>query len=148
MVSSQPPFPRIGNCYGAGLGSVSWEKGGRYWSKLGLIIGGGYDLHYDWDNPRYTSDEVAAWNGPSCLFVIPTRRPPFMDGGNRPGFLDPSNFFAGRLFWRIGVHSEQTLDDCVRRLLASGYFASVQATIDPDVEQAEHAKPHKSLPKK
>ena len=38
------------------------------------------------------------------------------------------------------LYSEQTLDDWVRRLLASGYFASVQATIDPDVAQAEHAK--------
>jgi hypothetical protein len=50
---SQPPFPRIGNCYGAGLGSESWEKGGRYWSRLGLIIGGCYDLHYDWEHPRW-----------------------------------------------------------------------------------------------
>jgi hypothetical protein len=51
--SSQPTFPRIGNCYGARLGSESWEKGGRYWSKLGLIIGGCYDLHYDWEHARW-----------------------------------------------------------------------------------------------
>jgi len=43
-----PPFPRIGNCYHAGLGDKTWEQGSNYWSKLGLIIGGGYDLHYDW----------------------------------------------------------------------------------------------------
>jgi translocation and assembly module TamA len=36
--------------------------------------------------------------------------------------------------------AEQPLDDFVRRLLASGYFASVQAAIDPDPEQAAHAK--------
>lgn len=46
----EPPFPRIGNCYGAGLGYRSWEEGGAYWSKLGLIVGGCYDLHYDWDS--------------------------------------------------------------------------------------------------
>ena len=46
---SQPPFPRIGNTYAAQLASKSWEEGQAYWSKLGLIIGGGYDLHYDWD---------------------------------------------------------------------------------------------------
>ena len=49
-----PPYPRIANCYGAGLGWKSWNQGSSYWSKLGLFIGGGYDLHYDWDNPRWT----------------------------------------------------------------------------------------------
>ena len=44
-----PSFPRIGNCYHAGLGDKTWEQGSNYWSKLGLIIGGGYDLHYDWE---------------------------------------------------------------------------------------------------
>jgi len=38
------------------------------------------------------------------------------------------------------LYSEQAMDDYVRRLLASGYFASVQASIDTDVAQAEHAK--------
>ena len=36
-----PPFPRIGNCYAAGLGSKTWEQGSNYWTKLSLIIGGG-----------------------------------------------------------------------------------------------------------
>ena len=48
-----PKFPRIGNCYGAGLGSKTWEQGSNYWARLGLIIGGGYDLHYDWEKPRW-----------------------------------------------------------------------------------------------
>jgi hypothetical protein len=51
---SAPPFPRIGNCYGAGLGYKTWEEGRPYWAKLGLIVGGCYDLHYDWENPRWT----------------------------------------------------------------------------------------------
>ncbi len=38
------------------------------------------------------------------------------------------------------LYGEQPLDDFVRRLLASGYFASVQAAIDPDPAQAAHAK--------
>jgi hypothetical protein len=45
-----PPFPRIGNCYGAGLGHKKWEEGRDYWSKLRLIAGGCLDLHYDWDS--------------------------------------------------------------------------------------------------
>ncbi len=48
-----PPFPRIGNCYAAGLGWKTWEQGSNYWSKLSLIIGGGYDVHYDWEKPRW-----------------------------------------------------------------------------------------------
>jgi hypothetical protein len=32
-----PSFPRIGTCYGGGLGYRSWEEGGAYWSKLRLI---------------------------------------------------------------------------------------------------------------
>jgi translocation and assembly module TamA len=41
---------------------------------------------------------------------------------------------------RGDLYSERTLDDYVRRLLASGYFASVQASIDPDPAQADEAK--------
>ncbi|MCC7325890.1 MAG: BamA/TamA family outer membrane protein [Burkholderiales bacterium] len=37
------------------------------------------------------------------------------------------------------LYGAQPLDDYVRRLLASGYFASVQASIDTDVAQADHA---------
>jgi len=48
-----PPFPRIANCYGSGLGWQTWEKGREYWSKVGLFIGGGYDIHYDWDDERW-----------------------------------------------------------------------------------------------
>jgi len=48
-----PPFPRIGTCYGAGLGWRSWEQGKDWWSKLDLIFGGCYDLHYDWEHPRW-----------------------------------------------------------------------------------------------
>jgi translocation and assembly module TamA len=37
------------------------------------------------------------------------------------------------------LFSEQSLDDYIRRLLASGYFASVQGSIDPDPAQADAA---------
>lgn len=50
---AEPPYPRIGNCYGAGLGYKTWDEGKHYWAKLGLIVGGCYDLHYDWENPRW-----------------------------------------------------------------------------------------------
>ena len=37
------------------------------------------------------------------------------------------------------LYGERPLDDFIRRLLASGYFASVQASIIPEPEHAEHA---------
>ncbi len=49
-----PPFPRIGTLYGTGLAWRSWEQGADWWSKLDLIVGGCYDLHYDWENPRWS----------------------------------------------------------------------------------------------
>ena len=48
-----PTFPRIGNCYGAGLNWRPWEQGSEYWSKVDLFCGGCYDLHYDWENARW-----------------------------------------------------------------------------------------------
>lgn len=48
-----PGYPRIGNCYGGGLSWRKWEDSWEYWSKVDLFIGGGYDLHYDWDAPRW-----------------------------------------------------------------------------------------------
>lgn len=53
LAQLNPPYPRIANCYGAGLGWQSWEKGAEYWTKLDLVIGGCYDLHYDWEDPRW-----------------------------------------------------------------------------------------------
>jgi hypothetical protein len=42
------------------------------------------------------------WNSESMLFLIPVRRPPWVNGGNRPGCLDPLCFFEGQAFFRIG----------------------------------------------
>lgn len=64
----------------------------------------------DWGEPRYGTDELAPWNGPTCLFQISTRRPPWVRGGNRPGWIDPFNWSVGRAFWKIGIHSEKRLE--------------------------------------
>ncbi|MCX7801246.1 MAG: hypothetical protein N2109_13005 [Fimbriimonadales bacterium] len=57
----------------------------------------------DWLDARYSPEEVRPWNGDGCLFLIPTRRPPFHRGGNRPGWLDPFVFREGDAFWKIGA---------------------------------------------
>lgn len=46
------------------------------------------------------------WNGPDCLFVLPRRRPPWVRGGNRPGWVDPFTHFDGPVALRVGLHSE------------------------------------------
>lgn len=48
-----PSFPRLANCYGAGLSWRDWDQGKDYWSNLDLVIGGCFDVHYDWDNERW-----------------------------------------------------------------------------------------------
>ncbi len=60
-----------------------------------------------------------------------------VQGLNRyaPGLVD--NF---RTFRAGDPYTERALDDYVRRLLASGYFASVQASIDPDPALADDAR--------
>lgn len=63
----------------------------------------------DWDEPRFSADDLGAWNGDICLFPILVRRPPWVRGGNRPGWLDPFNHFAGRVFWRVGAHTQEKL---------------------------------------
>lgn len=64
----------------------------------------------DWDQLRYAPEDLAPWNGPTCLFPILVRRPPWVRGGNRPGWRDPFNHFAGRVFWRIGAHAEEQVE--------------------------------------
>lgn len=59
----------------------------------------------DWGEARYSPEEMLTWNGETALFLLPTRRPPWVDGGNRPGWLDSLNHFAGQVFWKVGVHS-------------------------------------------
>lgn len=65
----------------------------------------------DWDQPRFTRDETAPWNGRDALFLIRQRRPPWWRGGNRPGWQDACNRFAGQNLFLIGAHSESGAQD-------------------------------------
>ncbi|HWD38362.1 MAG TPA: hypothetical protein VG944_05905 [Fimbriimonas sp.] len=64
----------------------------------------------DWGRPRFTEEECRVWNSGACLFLMPARNAPWIDGGNRPGFSDPLNFFAGPVFLRIGCHTEEPME--------------------------------------
>ncbi len=76
------------------------------WRDTPISSAGFFD---DWGAPRFTPDECAAWNGPSCLFLLPSRQPPWIAGGNRPGFVDPHCHFPGGILWRVGLHTENPL---------------------------------------
>ncbi|HVL37766.1 MAG TPA: hypothetical protein VM328_00115 [Fimbriimonadaceae bacterium] len=63
----------------------------------------------DWGRARFSASEVCSWNGPSVLYLIPTRRPTWVHGGNRPGFLDSFHHFTGAIYLRVGAHSDHDL---------------------------------------
>jgi hypothetical protein len=50
LLAQNTPYPRIVNLYGAGLAWKSIDVGLPYWKKLGMIVGGGSDWHYDYDS--------------------------------------------------------------------------------------------------
>jgi hypothetical protein len=60
----------------------------------------------DWGEPRFSPEECESWNGPGALFLIPNRVAPWVNGGNRPGYRDPLNVFAGPVAWKFGAAVE------------------------------------------
>lgn len=50
----------------------------------------------------------------TTFFIIPARRPPWVDGGNRPGLSDCANYFAGTNTIHIGGRSTSKLSTIVK----------------------------------
>jgi hypothetical protein len=64
----------------------------------------------DWGRSRYHECDFATWNAPNVLFLIPSREPSWIRGGNRPGFRDIFNYPTGRtVAIRVGVSSEEAI---------------------------------------
>ncbi len=59
----------------------------------------------DWGDVK-TALDPTEWNAPDCFFLIPSRRPPWINGGNRPGWKDDFNHFAGGILWKLGLSTE------------------------------------------
>ena len=66
------------------------------------------------DDLQPVFDNYHEWNGESMLFLIPVRRPPWVHGGNRPGWLDPQCFFEGQAFFRVGVQKSDFITTCLK----------------------------------
>ncbi|HET6644126.1 MAG TPA: hypothetical protein VFG65_01360 [Fimbriimonadales bacterium] len=56
--------------------------------------------------PRFTVEETASFLGPVAIFLIPRRRLPWIDGGNRAATPDPWHYFTGPGAVGIGMHAE------------------------------------------
>ena len=75
----------------------------------------------DWDEPRFGPEECVDWNTETCIYLIPSRRPPWINGGNRPGYISPTNCFAGEISWKVGIHSERTLEGGLIWRITNGF---------------------------
>jgi hypothetical protein len=49
---------------------------------------------------------TGTWNAPNVFFRIPHRRPPWVRGGNRPGWRDTTHFWEGECSVAVGLFSE------------------------------------------
>jgi len=93
------------------------------WRDTPISTSGFFD---DWGAPRFTEDECRPWNEESCFFRIPLRRPPWINGGNRPGWRSLSSFYEdeevhiaigsaasfpfGEQTWQISTPAGEPLD--------------------------------------
>jgi hypothetical protein len=94
------------------------------WRDTPISTAGMFD---DYGKPRFTPEECAAWNSDVCVFRIPIRRPPWVNGGNRPGWQSLSCYFSDQeVFVRLGIAGEAG-DGEVRLLDAAGQVVLNQA---------------------
>ncbi|MBV6458915.1 MAG: hypothetical protein HONBIEJF_02054 [Fimbriimonadaceae bacterium] len=91
---------------------VQQEVAARDWAS-GYVVTGIRDtpvsasgMFDDQGNSRYLADLLESpWNTDLVLFRIPHRRPPWVRGGNRPGWLDTANAWEGDVLLRLGLQA-------------------------------------------
>jgi hypothetical protein len=86
----------------------------------------------DWLQPRFSPEECHPWNSADAVFVIPNRCPPWVNGGNRPGWRSLYAGFSGWNTWKLGMASSS----------GSGDF--IEASIDGEtlcLPRPNHASP-------
>lgn len=68
----------------------------------------------DWGEPKWTDPCYPE----ASVFFIPSRRPPWIGGGNRPGWSSRTCFFQGEMFLRVGLASNGFQGEVTLRVLA------------------------------
>lgn len=53
----------------------------------------------------YPVETVRQWTADAALLLVPRRTPPWVDGGNRPGWEHPTVRFSGPCLFQVAVHS-------------------------------------------
>lgn len=103
------------------------------WRDTPISSSGVFD---DWGEARFSPRELLHWNGPTALFLIPHRHPAWVAGGNRPGWRDPQNHFAGPVLWRVGAHTEEALSGglCWRIRGSDGHVVAAGAEAGVSLE--------------
>ncbi|MEO7453534.1 MAG: hypothetical protein ABIV13_02085 [Fimbriimonadales bacterium] len=84
----------------------------------------------DWGEAKFSADEVRSFMGPDLLFLVPQRRLPWMDGGNRVGKWDAWHVFEGSNRIRVGLHSESGFDGDIEWRIGEQHGV-VNQRIDP-----------------
>jgi hypothetical protein len=60
----------------------------------------------DWGKPRL-EQFLERYDGETDAFLVSFRKPPWICGGNRPGWSDPYNHFEGPVTVQVGLHSSR-----------------------------------------
>lgn len=59
----------------------------------------------------YALETTRRWNEDVAILLFPRRTPPWINGGNRPGWEHPTVRFAGACLFQIAVHSVRSLTE-------------------------------------
>lgn len=82
------------------------------------------------DQPVYNSSQLSEWNGSAQFFLIPDRKPPWIHGGNRPGWRDTQCHFSGPFQIKIGLHSDEARHGEIRWSLGE-LAGSAHVSVNP-----------------
>ncbi|MGI8922701.1 MAG: hypothetical protein ACR2HJ_01445 [Fimbriimonadales bacterium] len=92
------------------------------WADTPISSSGWFD---DWGSPRFAPEETRGFMGPDVLFLVPSRRFPWLTGGNRASSSDAWHHFTGQRALRVGLHSEDGLRGIAHwRLILNGAVAA------------------------
>lgn len=86
-------------------------------------------------NPKWSGE--LPWNADNFAFLIPRRQPPWIRGGNRPGWQDTQCFFADEpQLIQIGLHSVKGWRGTTTVTLRNGHTGALVCEFDFQVDMA------------